>query len=215
MSRRAARLFGWLQGADFYRALHVEAAALMGEGGGRTWLDIGCGPGLLTRLAADAGFAARGVDLDPDKIDLARRLAAREGVEATFDVADFQAIVDAGETFDVVSASSLLVVLSDPSDALGKLPRLVKPGGAMLVIEASESMSRGGSMRMILGWRAGKRGYMLALWAWARSGRALPLSVLARPGLSVTHHPLLGGMVRASLFRTAPGADQLQVPNLG
>lgn len=197
MSAVAARLFGWLQGAKFYRDLHAEAVAAIGAGRGRSWLDVGCGPGLLTRLATDAGFNARGVDLSPDMIALARRL----GNPAAFEVADVLAPGDDDKRYDVVSAASLLVVLPDAALGLQRLMALVKPGGALLVIEATSEMSKTRAWARILGGSLGPRSYMLALWAAARSRRTLPYETFDRPGLAVRHIPLLGGMVRASVVQ--------------
>lgn len=68
------RLFTGLQDAAFYRDFHAAAAGLMGPGRGRSWLDAGTGPGLLTRLAAANGYRAAGFDRDPQMIEAARRL---------------------------------------------------------------------------------------------------------------------------------------------
>jgi trans-aconitate methyltransferase len=66
-----ARFFQWLQSADFYRALHAEAVATVPATGGR-WLDVGCGPGLVTSLAAARGFEALGVDPSAAMVAAAR-----------------------------------------------------------------------------------------------------------------------------------------------
>jgi len=66
-----ARFFQWLQSADFYRALHAEAVATVPVTGGR-WLDVGCGPGLVTSLAAARGFEALGVDPSAAMVEAAR-----------------------------------------------------------------------------------------------------------------------------------------------
>ena len=52
MSMAAAALFAWVQSAPGYRRVHDDAVGLLGPGDGRAWLDAGCGPGLVTRLAA-------------------------------------------------------------------------------------------------------------------------------------------------------------------
>ena len=77
-----------MQDAEFYRRLHAEAARVAGPGTGKTWLDIGCGPGLLAQIAARAGYDALGVDRDPDMIAAARRLSAERGASARFEQAD-------------------------------------------------------------------------------------------------------------------------------
>ena len=71
----AATLFTWLQGADFYRDLHRQAVDSLPEGNGKRWIDIGCGPGLVTRLAVARGYAATGIDTSAGMVKAARRLA--------------------------------------------------------------------------------------------------------------------------------------------
>ena len=64
MSFIAAKLFDWLQGADFYHAAHRAAVEHLPPGDGKLWVDVGCGPGLVARLAAARGYRAIGVDRD-------------------------------------------------------------------------------------------------------------------------------------------------------
>ena len=87
---------------------------------------------------------------------------------------------------------------------------LVKPGGVLLVVEATAEMSIAGAWRRIFTGSLGPRSYMLALWAWARSRSALPVAVFAKPDLVVRHVPLLGGMARASLVTGRGNAPALQ-----
>jgi len=54
MTNRAARLFTRLQDADVYGDIHLTAANLLGSADQRSWLDVGSGPGVLTRIAFSA-----------------------------------------------------------------------------------------------------------------------------------------------------------------
>ncbi len=201
MSAMSAALFAWLHGADFYRDMHLDAAASLPDGAGRTWLDVGCGPGLLTRIAADKGYSALGIDRDADMIAAARRLALERTNSARFDVRDIETVCARGERYDVVSASSLLVVLPDPAAGLRLLASLAKPGGSVLIVEASGRMTRIRAFERILSGDLGRCSYMLALWSMFRSGRALKDSVFVQPGLRATHLALLGGLARATISR--------------
>ena len=192
----AARLFDFLQGADFYRALHEEAANCLADGAGRRWLDVGCGPGLLTRIAARKAYAARGIDADAAMIETARRLAACGG-GVVFERASLAEVAAAPERYDVVSASSLLVVTSDPAAALSQIMSLVAPGGVALIIEASQKMSVRGAAAAIASGRLGRRAFMMLVWALARSDRALPDDILAQSGFEARRQPLLGGFANA------------------
>lgn len=204
MSDFAARLFAWLQDADFYRAMHIGAADALPCGNRRTWLDVGCGPGLLTRIAADKGYAARGIDPDPRMIAAARRLAVKGNSSATFDVADIDAATRNGERFNVVSASSLLVVLPNPEQALLQLKALTKPGGSVLIVEASHEITRMRAALEILSGKLGRRAYMLQVWAMFRSGRALSDDIFYQSGPFAIRRTLLNGLAAAWTIEVPP-----------
>lgn len=202
MSTFAAHLFSWVQDAEFYRDLHRQAADLMHGGNGRSWLDVGCGPGVLTRIAADNGYRALGIDRNPQMITAARRLAMDRSNGAKFEVADIDAAMARGERYDVVSASSLLVVLPDPEAALLQLKTLTRPGGSVLIIEASSQLTRLRAASEILSGRLGRRAYMLQVWATFRAGRTFSDDIFDRVRLPATHRTLLNGLVNAWTFKT-------------
>lgn len=79
-----SRLFTRVQNADFYRRYLLDALRLLPAGQGRTFLDVGCGPGVRTRLAAAHGYLATGLDIDASMITAGRRIARREGSAALF-----------------------------------------------------------------------------------------------------------------------------------
>ena len=116
----------------------------------------GAGRDFLTRIAAGKGYRAEGVD-HPDMIAAARRLAVSRISSASFAVCGIEAAIQTGERFDVVSASSLLVVLPDPAASLRQLVLLTKPGGTVLIIEAAPSMSRSRALAMVASGRLGAR----------------------------------------------------------
>lgn len=190
-------LFAWLQDADFYRDFHVAAAELMGPGGGRTWLDVGTGPGILARLAGARGYRVKGIDRDPEMIDAARGLAAERGSDVEFAVSDLAAESAGGRRYDVVSASSLVVVTADPRETLAQMKALTLPGGRLLIIEASPLMTRWRSVRLWATGRLGERGYMLLPWAMARSGSTLGEHIMEGLFSSLARHRLAHGLVNA------------------
>jgi len=131
-----AMLFSWDQSAPAYRSVHREVVDRLGPGEGRTWLDVGCGPGLVARLAAARGFEVSAVDTDPAMVRLAGRRHGGQPPIAAW-VAD---AADPLPAHDVVSAASLLCQLPDPGHGLATLWAAVRPGGTLLVIETTDQM---------------------------------------------------------------------------
>ena len=194
MTMPGPALFARLQAAAFYRGLHETAAGFAGVAqGDRTWLDVGCGPGVFARIAAARGFQVRGIDRDSGMIATAERLAVMHGMTIEFAVSDLADEVAEGR-HDVVSASSLVVVTPDPRETLQHLLVLAKPDGRVIVIEAAPAMTRGRALRHWLRGGLGSGGAMLLLWAMARSGRALPDATFDDPRWTATQHPALGGL---------------------
>jgi 2-polyprenyl-3-methyl-5-hydroxy-6-metoxy-1,4-benzoquinol methylase len=111
-------------------------------------LDVGCGVGRWSRLLASRGVAVTGVDLSGAMIAEAERRAAKAGVayRCRFLVQDAAAL-DAGGTFDLVLAVTVLQHILDPaalSAAVERMADHLAPGGRMILLEvAPETLSRG------------------------------------------------------------------------
>ncbi len=60
--------------------LALDALAELGDGEGRTLLDVGCGTGVLSIAAARQGFVVSGCDIDPEAVAIAVRNAERNAV---------------------------------------------------------------------------------------------------------------------------------------
>ena len=194
----SAPLFTWLARANFYVAAHAEAVALAPKG--RTWVDLGCGPGLVATLGAQRGFDVKGFDPSRPMIEAARARAQALGVAAAFEVASLDDVAASGVTADVVSAASLLFVLPEPERALERLWSLVAPGGSLLLVETTAAM------RPRAAWQgmAGRGSAGLLLWGLARRGRSVATVIDAFGAAdlaSSVFHPLLRGLVGAWLLR--------------
>ena len=104
----------------------AEAGALSGA-----LLDAGCGSGEHTILAALHGASARGIDLSPRAIEIARGKAAERGVDTSFQVFDALLVDTLGETFDTAVDSRLFHVFDDAarSQYVTAVQAALRPGG--------------------------------------------------------------------------------------
>ena len=121
-------------GARSLATAHRRLAELLRPG--LRVLDVGCGPGAITRGIAEAvGPAGRvvGVDLHPRLISEARQLhGAVPGL--TFAVCDAYDLTF-HEEFDIVTAARVLQWLSRPLDALPGMVQAASPGGRVVVLD--------------------------------------------------------------------------------
>jgi ubiquinone/menaquinone biosynthesis C-methylase UbiE len=109
-------------------------------------LDVGCANGYSTiRYAAEKRVAVRGVDYIPDMIEQARVRARslRDELAGTveFDVADATALPDPDAAYDKVLTVRVLINLGSwdaQRAALAGLQRVTRPGGLLLLSEATE-----------------------------------------------------------------------------
>ncbi|MGW5325850.1 class I SAM-dependent methyltransferase [Streptomyces sp. NPDC004014] len=96
-------------------------------------LDLGCGTGSLSLLAAEQGHRVTGVDSSPAMAALARaKLAGRDAVVLQGDAAS----PPVGErSHDVVLVRHVLWALPDPEHVLRHWRTLLRPGGRFVLVE--------------------------------------------------------------------------------
>jgi SAM-dependent methyltransferase len=97
-------------------------------------LDVGCGCGDVTILAARATGSGHALGADFSRIQVAeaRRLAAAAGVaNARFEVADAQVHSFGAGVFDVVLSSFGVMFFDDPAAAFGNLRKALRRGGRL------------------------------------------------------------------------------------
>ena len=126
-----------LQGR-LYNDYTEHALRLAGLRPGMRVLDVGCGPGdvsfIAARLVGPTGTVL-GVDAAPEMIELARERATEQGLSA---VHFTQAAIDAialDEPVDAVVGRLILMHLPDPAATLRHLSALVRPGGVVAFSE--------------------------------------------------------------------------------
>jgi SAM-dependent methyltransferase len=131
-----------LQWASPERAYVAELLRLFTLKSGDRLLDVGCGSGDLLALAAsrEPGAILVGIDPDEDALEL-----ASHKIPGTIHAAELhQGVVEdlpfADESFDIVSATRLLVALDarTRAEALRECWRVLRPGGRLLVADWSE-----------------------------------------------------------------------------
>jgi SAM-dependent methyltransferase len=95
-----------------------------GPGEGRRILDIGCGSGAKLKTFERRGFEVFGIDVTPEAIADARRL-----VKGTFYAGAIETTELPDGFFDFIRFDNVLEHIYEPSPFLGKVYRLLKPGG--------------------------------------------------------------------------------------
>jgi len=94
-------------------------------------LDVACGTGNLAIPAARLGADVSGVDIAPNLVEQARARAAKEGVTATFDEGDAEALPYADASFDVVMTMYGAMFAPRPDVTASELARVCRPGGTI------------------------------------------------------------------------------------
>lgn len=136
-----------------------------------TWLDIGCGAGLLLGLAQKSGFEAEGIELSADRRRIAQQL---DGV--TVHGVPVEDIGFPTDSFDVVSMINVFSHLISPTQTFQELKRILKPGG--IVLMATGEMTAGAKKADMLHWNLGDHLYFLGDRTLARYAEKTDLQIL-------------------------------------
>lgn len=115
------------------------------DGGGAV-LDVGCGNGDFLSLARDMGWVAKGIDMDPTAVKVARE----RGLDVQCVNVEELAVTSEGQ-FDVITLSHVIEHVHRPVDLLKTLHSMLKPGG-VLWLETPNLYSLGHS-RFGANWR--------------------------------------------------------------
>lgn len=105
----------------FYRRLPIKPGAQL--------LDVGCGAGQLSLIAARDGARVTGCDIASNWLAQARRSAAAEGLSVVFEEGDAEALPYGDGTFDVVASLIGAMFAPRPERVAAELTRVCRPGG--------------------------------------------------------------------------------------
>lgn len=94
-------------------------------------LDVGCGSGQLTLMAAKDGLAVTGVDIASNWVERAKARAQAEGLHARFEEADAEALPFEDASFDVVASLIGAMFTPRPDLVAKELLRVCKAGGTI------------------------------------------------------------------------------------
>ena len=140
-----AQAYGWVARTPQMRLARYfvarRAAEMMPEG---IAADLGCGPGLLAiELARQAaGLRVVGVDVAPEMLTQGQELARQSGVEehVSFRLGDVAQLPFPDASLDLVISTFSLHHWSEPVPVLDEMARVLRPGGAFLVVDLRRDM---------------------------------------------------------------------------
>jgi SAM-dependent methyltransferase len=116
----------------FSRYMEKDAAAFfqrLGIAPGAKLLDVGCGAGQLSLIAARAGVNVTGCDIATTSLQQARARASAEGLNIKFEEGDAEALPYADAQFDAVVSLIGAMFAPRPELVAAELTRVCRPGG--------------------------------------------------------------------------------------
>jgi len=107
---------------------------------GQSVLDIGCGTGALTIRAALRGAKVKGIDINPQMLEIAQKRATETNLTKNIELCEM-CVVEIGneeeETYNVVMSGLCLSELTEDelNYALKEIKRILNPGGLLLIAD--------------------------------------------------------------------------------
>ena len=141
----------------------VKQAAARANAFSGKLLEVGVGTGLALRHYGPH-LRVTGIDLSTEMLELARKRVKKSGhsnIEALLEM-DATSLAFPDNHFDIVVASYVLTVVPNPVEVIHELARVIKPGGAVLIVNhfSVENGLRGAIEKGLakhaskLGWRS-------------------------------------------------------------
>lgn len=111
------------------KPLWVAMLDSAGVQSGTRLVDLGCGGGGASVIAAQRGAQVSGLDAAEALIQIARERV----LDGDFRVGDLEALTFDDDSFDITFASLSLMFANDPLTALSEMKRVTSPGGLVTV----------------------------------------------------------------------------------
>jgi ubiquinone/menaquinone biosynthesis C-methylase UbiE len=137
-------------------------------------LEVAPGPGFLSIELAKRGLQVRAVDISKTFVELARRNAAAEGVDARFELGNAAALPVEDASVDFVVCRAAFKNFTEPVKALAEIKRVLRPGGKALLIDMRRDASMAEVKRYVQGLGVSR------LNRWFMIKRAYPLAEIRR-----------------------------------
>ena len=153
-------------GEELYR----EVGTLLQVGAGQEVLVSGCGDGTSCEwLAERTGAAITGVDPEPERVEAAEErvrelLESGTALPLAFQQAPLDDLPHETGVFDAAVGEPVLAAAADPARAVAELARVVKPMGAIVLLQLTWSSEISPDARALLVERLGMRPHLLMEW---------------------------------------------------
>ena len=103
-------------------------------------LDVATGTGIMARDLAPRVAQVTGIDVTPEMLAQARRIAAEAGIaNIAFDDGDAAALPYPDDHFDLVISRIAVHHFADPTVELGEMRRVCKPAGRVAIVDITAS----------------------------------------------------------------------------
>lgn len=96
-------------------------------------LDAGCGPGLYTTYLALKGYNVIGIDIDRNKIDIARKINKNTNCDSKFLQGDLNKLPFKKEEFDLILCSDVIEHIKKDVQTIKELNRVLRNGGRLIL----------------------------------------------------------------------------------
>jgi SAM-dependent methyltransferase len=121
-------------------------------GAGASWLDVGCGTGILAQALLDRCAPGSVHAVDPAEAQIAAAARGPAAGRAEFHVADARQLPFDDASFDVVASALVINFIPDPERAIVEMRRVARVGGlvAGYVWDFAEELSPSGPLRQVM-----------------------------------------------------------------